>query len=116
VLDDVHVGVDLQENYQALLSPLLQTKNMSSFTQMNIMKENGYKVEVGEDEKMEDLSENLSINNMDLDYDKTIPNGNSRCPLPSGLSFQLSLIDEKDTSSEVFLEVNDLVSIPRNCG
>ena len=70
---------------------------------MNITKENGYKVEVGEDEKMEDLSEHISINNMDLDYDQTIPNGNLRCPLPSVLSFQLSLIDEKETSSKVFL-------------
>lgn len=122
--DDVHTGADLQAKFQTLLAPLLRTKSLSSFTQMNIAKENGHKIEASEDVQMEDLNDKLSISNGTLgddfesllnDGEKTIPNGHPGCPLPSELSFQLSLTDEKGTNKDVFLQADDPVSIPRNC-
>lgn len=109
--DDVHTGVDLQAKFQTLLAPLLQTKSLPSFTKMNIAKENDHKVEAGEDVMIGDLNDQLSISNDTLgddfesllnDNEKTIPNGHSGCPLPSELSFQLSLTDKRGTKKDGF--------------
>lgn len=78
---------------------------------MNIAKENGHKVEAGEDVQMGGLNDQLSISNGTLgddfesllnDTGKTLPNGHSSCPLPSELSFQLSLTNERGTKKNGF--------------